>query len=272
MTTAIADPTAPAGTDAPVDLASAFYGSPSETPVDLPAESQPTSTPTAEPGTATPPQEPVAPAAEVKPDAPKEAETEKAKDDDSHRQAARRLGKQVQELESKLDLLAEENKVLKARLDGTYEEPQQPTPEEIAKHAAFVGREMASREVANQRYGEEAVTERLFGDRSAYAEFSKAHPRIHQHIIESQQPILEAWRYLDLHEFEGKYGKDPSQWKAKIIEEAKPDITEEIKKTLKAPVIGTPAPSVTQARGSGGPTKREPSLADVFYKSPTPTA
>lgn len=271
MTTAVAEPVAPLGTDAPVGLSDVFYGSPSPVSKEAPTE-QPSSTPPAETGTATPPQEIVAPAAEVKPVAPKEAEPEKAKDEEGHRQAARRLGKQVHELQAQMQSLAEENKVLKAKIDGTYEEPQGPTPEEIAARATFEGRELASRELAEQKYGKDKVDERIYAPGSELRQLLAEQPWQELRIARSHQPTLECWNILEEQTFRAKYGNDPSQWAVKIIEEARPKLAEELRKTISAPVVGTPAPTVTQARGSGGPARRELSLSDVFYGNPSSQA
>lgn len=268
MSTALAEPAAPAGADAPVELSSMFYGSPSAMPAEAPAE-QPPSAPTAEPGPATSPQETVAPAAEVKSDPPKDTEAEKAKAEEGHRQAARRLGKQVSELQAQMQTLAEENKILKAKIDGTYEEPQGPTPEEIRARAEFEGRELASRELAAQKYGADKVEDRIYAPGSELRQLLQEQPWQQARIARSHQPTLEAWNILEEQTFRAKYGNDPSQWAAKIIDEVKPTLVEELRKTMSAQVVGTPAPSVTQARGSGGPAKRERTLSDVFYGNPT---
>lgn len=270
MSTAVADPTASVKTDAPIDLARAFYGSPSTPSADSPATSQQTSTPEAEPGSATPPQETVAPAAEVKPEPSKEAKDEKTKDEkakeeESHRQAARRLGKQVQELHSKLDLLAEENRVLTAKANGTYEEPQGPTPEQIQARAVFEGRELASRELAEQRYGADQVQARIYDKGSELHQLLQAQPWHESRIANSLQPTLEAWTILEEDRFRKHYGNDPSKWAANILAEHEPALLDKLKKTLHATPTGAPAPSVTQARGDGSPSQKPKTLAELMY-------
>lgn len=266
MSTAIAS--APTGQDAPIDLLGSLYGSPSAPSVAPQSEQASTSTPTAESGTATPPQEHVVPAAEVKPAPPKDAEAEKTSNEEGHRQAARRLGKKVQDLETQMSQIAEENKILKAKLDGTYEEPQGPTPEQISARAAFEGRELASRDIANQRYGEEKVFDRIYAKDSELRQLLGEQPWVESRIAMSPQPTLEAWNILEEQSFKSKYGNDPSEWKAKILKESTPLIIEEFKKTLHAPPTGAPAPSVTQARGDGGPSQRPKSLAELMYGAP----
>jgi hypothetical protein len=207
----------------------------------------------------------------VKPDPPKDAEAEKASNEDGHRQAARRLGKQVRDLEAKMAQLADENKILTAKLDGTYEEPQGPTPEQVQARAEFVGRERASLEVARQRYGEEKVYERIYANDSPFVQLSESQPWVNARVAMSPQPALEAWNILEEHAFKTKYGNDPSEWKAKILAESRPLIIEEFKKTLHVPPTGAPAPSVTQARGDGGPSQRPKTLAELMYGAPTRT-
>lgn len=271
MSTVVDTAPAPAGADAPIDLVKALYGLPSGQSADPTGEAQSASTPHAEPGPATPPQETVAPAAEAKPDPSREAEG-KAKDEENHRSAARRLGKQVHELEAQMGKLAEQNRILQARLDGTYEEPISPTPEQVQARAVFAGRELASRELAVQRYGEERVKERIYDPNSELSQLLQRQKWHEQRIAESLQPTLEAWTILEEEVIRGKYGNDPSQWAAKIIAEAKPALQEEWKKTLSAPVVGTPAPTVTQARGDGGPPTRVKSMTELFYGNPATPA
>jgi len=272
MSTAVAEPTAPAGTEAPVSLSSMLYGSPADHVTDSQSGTQPTSALPAENGTATPPQEIVAPAAEVKTEPPtKEAEDEKAKAEESHRQAARRLGKQVHELKTQMDQLAEENRILKAKVEGTYEEPQGPTPEDIRAEAEFRGRELASLDVAKQRYGAEQVEDRIYAPGSDLQQLLQAQPWWKFAIVNSAQPAVKAWQILDLVAFQQKYGEDSSGWVEKIVSEHKPKLFEEFKKTLHATPTGATAPTVTQARGDGGPGKREKTLSEMFYGN-TPAA
>lgn len=261
--------TAPAGMAAPIDLVKELYGTPAATPAEPQPEQPITSAPNAENSAASAPKEPEAPAAEVKVEAPKGAEPEKVVNhEENHQKAARRLGKQVRELETKMDAIAEENRTLKAKLDGTYEEPQGPTPEQIHARAMFEGRELASRELANQKYGEERVHERIYAKDSELQQLLSTEPWAQHRIAVSQQPTLEAWHILEEHSFKQKYGSDPSEWKAKILAESRPLIIEEFKKTLHAPPTGAPAPSVTQARGDGGPSQQPKTLAQLMYGAP----
>lgn len=258
MSTTLAE--APASTDSPVDY---FYGKPSAPKTDSPdattaspSESEPSSA-------ATPATESVATADPEKP-APKEAET-KRDAEESHRAAARRLGRQVQNLEQTNRMLEEQIRILQAKADGTYEEPTQPTPEAIAAQERFAAREELSREEAITRYGEEKVHERIYAKDSEYERLIKDHPEYHLAVTRSSKPTLEAWRVLELHAFQEKYGADPTQWAEKIIAEAKPVLLEELKRTIKTVPVGGGAPTVTQARGDGGPSAKERSLLDVFY-------
>jgi hypothetical protein len=276
MSTAIADPSSTVAAHAPVDLAKTLYGTPS-VPSPVTQEETPTSTPNPETGTAPPAQGNEPSAGEVKPDPQKEAEAErvkaaeKAKADAGHAKAALKLGREVQELKSRMSQVIEENRVLQARLDGTYEEPQQPTPEQIAERAKFEGREIASRELANQKYGAEHVEERIYAEQSEYKGLIAQEPWYHVRVANSPQPTLEAWTVLEEHAFKAQYGNDPTQWTVKIIAEARPAIEAEITKKLHVTPTGQPAPSVTQARGDGGPTARTKSLAELLYDAPART-
>lgn len=280
MSTAVIESSAPATDSAPGSLLTQLYSSP--TPAVATSDAT-TSTPTPETGSAATPQESAVPAGTVKADPQKDAEAEqakaaevkkaeeKAKAEESHRAAARKLGTEVKELKTQLMQVLEDNRILKARLDGTYEEPQQPTPEQIAERAKFEGRELASRELAYEKYGQDKVEERIYAEQSEYKGLISQEPWYHVRVANSPHPTLEAWTVLEEHAFKTTYGNDPTQWAAKIIAEAKPAIVEEFKKTLTVTPTGHPAPSVTQARGDGGPTARPKTLAELMYGAPPRT-
>ena len=283
MSTATAETEAPAKESAPVDYASIFYGS-AETPKAASTQAQATSVETSEPGPSdTPPasSDPAdapqtEPAVETQPEpakpdeqakAQKEAESEKAKAEESQRAAARRLGNEVKELTKANQSMQEEIAILKAKLDGTYQEPAQPSPEQIKAMAEFAGREQASRALAEERYGEDKVFERIFKKDSEFAELLKQRPSVMWDVQQSAQPTLEAWRQLDKYAFETKYGADPTKWVDAILNEHKPKLLDELRAQLAQVPKGKPAPTVTVARGDVS-KPHERSLADIFYRSP----
>jgi hypothetical protein len=157
--------------------------------------------------------------------------------------------------------------VLKAKADGTYQEPVQPTSEEVATRAEFKGRETASRAIAEGQYGADIIQTQIYDEGSTYKTLVSAQPWLHARVARSPQPTVEAMKVLKEQEFLKTYGDDPTQWVSKIEAELRPKILDEFKKQTATPVTGAPAPSVTEARGSGGLAK-ERSLADVFYGKP----
>lgn len=281
MSTAVAEPAAPAAQSAPPDMKAMLYGSAPKVPTVLPAEGQPSSVPSAETGPSATAEPSAVPAAEGKSETVKaDAQDQAPKPDDGHMKAARRLGKEVQDLKAQLAQQAEELRVFKAKADGTYEEPQGPTPEQVQAKAIFEGRELASRELANQKYGPDKVQARIYDPECELNQFLTEQQQDGQtwqnlRIVQSHQPTMEAWKILEERAFQKTYGTDPTQWKAKILAEARPSMVEEIraelKKTLAAMPTGAPAPSVTVARGDGGPAPRRQSLADLMYAEPKAT-
>lgn len=281
MTTAAIDkPTTSASetSDSPkdTDLASVFYGTEPEPASDSPKE---TATPTTEPdnGSSTTPEKASAdPADSAKPgDSPKgeEKKEEKKPDDGGHRAAAARLGNEVKELKTQVEAMAEENRILKEKADGTYQKPKDPTPEQIRAKAEFDGRESASRSVAFEKYGKDVVRARVYGvdengkllgEPSEYEVLVKGKPWLQERVMRSQQPAMEAMRVLEQEAFIATYGDDPTQWATKIEAELRPKIMDELKKQTKTQPTGKDVPTVTEGRGSGGP-ERERSMADVFY-------
>lgn len=266
MTTAIQEqPAHAAPAPAEADLVSIFYDVPkakAETVAPQPAKDSET-------GPGATPTEASAPAAEPTrtdevPMGKEPQKVEKAPEEKGHAAAARRLGGEVADLKRMQAAMAEENRVLKAKLDGTYEEPAQPSTEEVTARAEFKGRETASRAIAEGVYGAEAVQAQVYDDASPYKTLVSEKPWLHVRVAKSAQPTVEAMRVLKEQEFFKTYGEDVSHWVAKIEAQLKPKLLDEFKKHATIPVTGTIAPSITEARGSGGPTK-ETSLAELFY-------
>lgn len=278
MSTTMTDPVTTTPTPVPVepDPVSMFYDQ--TVPVEeLPLLEIPSPTPQTDAGLeALPTTEPASPTpATAKLETPplgtetKEQE-KKSADEKGHAAAARRLGSEVATLKRELQAVADDNRVLKAKLDGTYEEPTAPTAADVEMRAEFKGRETASRAVADGLYGAEVVQAQVYDDASPYKTLVQAQPWLHVRVAKSAQPTVEAMRVLKEQEFLAKYGTDATQWVSKIEAELKPKMLDEFKKQSVTPVTGRQAPSVTEARGSGG-TAREKSLEDLFYGKP-PTA
>ncbi len=270
---------APATTDSPKkpigDYASVFYGTESASKADTQEDSQ-TSTPaTSETGSAaTSEKTPAASTETAKVDdsAKGTAETKESTKEstnegkgDGHQAAARRLGNEVKELSSKLNALVDENAVLRAKIDGTYQEPAKPTPEQIRDQAEFLGREKASRVEAERVHGATVVKEQIYDPGSAYEVLVKAKPWLQARVMRHPQPTVEAMRVLAEESFIAKYGDDPTQWASKLEAELKPKLLDEFKQQAQLPPIGKEPPTVSETRGSGGGSTKERSMVDIFY-------
>lgn len=275
MTTAIVD--APQALDTakdPVtaDLGSIFYNQPAalpnvETPVP-PTTASTTGTPATPPASAvsTDPAK-TAPVGTEKVDVPK-ADDPPKDPDKGHAAAARRLGSEVVELKRETQALLEANRVLTAKLEGTYKEPAQPTPEEIAARAEFKGRETSSRSIAETQYGVAKIQSEIYDDDSPYKTLVTEKPWLHARVSRHAQPAVEAMRVLQEESFREKYGDDPAQWVTKIEAELTPRIEDIFKKQVAIPLTGDKAPSLTEVRGTNGNTPAPKSLAELFYGTP----
>lgn len=272
MTTAAIQPEKTAPSPEP-DVASVFYGSEGTKQSD---QDDP-STVTSEPGTSVTPEAAPTVSAEVpkadsqkgdesvKVEQPKGKADEKPDEEKGHVAAARRLGQEVASLKKEFQVVAEENRVLKAKLDGTYQEPVKPSPEEAEKIAEFRGRETASRKIAMERFGEDVVNTQVYQDESPYKKLIESQPWLKGRVVMSEQPAVEAVLILKEADFRAQYGNDPTQWVAKIEEGLKPKLLEELKKQVTTTPVGGPAPTITEGRGSGGGTARERTAEEVFY-------
>ena len=253
----------------PIEFASMLYGPPVAPVLPTPAPASPAppdSGPTATPPASAVSSEVATPAQPAVADAASGSKTptEPVDKETGHMAAARRLGQEVSELKKGLAMLTEENRTLKAKQDGTYQDPPQPTEAQIAEYAEFRGRETASRAVAEGTFGVEAVQTQIYGDDAPFRALVDKHPWLYQRVRHNPQPAVEAMRVLKEQAFIERYGDDATQWVAKIEHELKPRWTQEFKAQQPVSVVGTVAPTVTGARGSGG-VKPEKSIQDLFY-------
>ena len=244
------------------DLESIFY-SESTTPAPTASAKPPVVSDSGTP--ATPPASAVSPDATKPVKSPVGTETkEKPADDKGHAAAARRLGQEVASLKQETARLVEENRILTAKANGTYEEPHAPTSEQVEARAEFRGRETASRAVADGLFGEEVVKTRIYDEGSEYQQLVTEQPWLHARVVKAAQPAVEAMRVLQEQAFLAQYGTDATQWVSKIEAELTPKLLEKFKTQAATPMTGHAAPTVTEARGAGGPA-RERSLEETFY-------
>lgn len=252
----------------PKDLSAVFYDEP-ETVTPPAIETPPA--PVEEPGPAATPEASAASTETAKEsESPKGTEA-KGKDEGGHMAAARRLGQEVADLKREFSVIAEENRVLKAKLDGTYQDPPKETPEEAVARAEFKGREAASREVAVGLYGKDVLEKEVYGDGSTFKQLvkeemeqAKGKSWTYLEVVNSPQPPIAAMRAIARRNFAKQYGDDPAQWVEKIRAELEPKILEKFKTQAAVPVTGAPAPTVSESRGSGG-RAREKSIESMFY-------
>lgn len=278
MSTAIAEsipatPEAPASTPS---LATALYGGPAADAHTEPStQTTPAQTQDTEPAPAKPDASPPAPAKpEDPPQAPEDSPEVKQLKDDLARQtaASKRQGRETAELKQQLKELMQKHDELIARANG--EEPPkkaEPTAEQVAAQADFRGRERSSKAVAANLFGEKALVD-VYGDdtlptsETPYAQLANAKPWVHFEVTHHDQPAVAAIMALKREAFIQQYGDDPTKWAEKIVAAHKPKLFEEFQKQLTTPPVGSPVPSVTEARNAGGSTtKREKSLADYLY-------
>ena len=253
-------------TSAPVDTAitSVFYGTPE------PSKSADPPAPASEKGPEATPSTASATAPETgksEPSKGEKAEPEKP-DAKGHEAAARRLGNEVKALKSEMEQLIEQNKVLQAKVDGTYREPEKPTQQAIEELAEFKGREAARRSMAFEKYGEDVVRERVYAKGSEYEQLVKVKPWVQMRVLRSPHPAMAAMHALELEAFESQYGADPSQWVAKLTEHLRPTIKAELEAALKVVPTGKDVPSVTDARSTTEPAEKERSITDIFFGAP----
>lgn len=164
------------------------------------------------------------------------------------RAANARLGNELKAAHEKI-------KILEQKLDGTYQEPAEPSAEDRAKLDEFRGKEMVSRKMASEQYGAEHVDKEIYNDDSPYQTLIAAEPWHHIRVSRSEHPVQEALRVLQEQKVYADLGPDPMKWEQIITDRIKPKLHEEWKKQQAdtSTLVGKPVPGVGEARGATQP-------------------
>lgn len=130
------------------------------------------------------------------------------------------------------DGLKHQLEVMQKKQDGTWTEEDERRetvqPEDVARTALRAGKAVASRESAYETYGKEQVDavlgefHKLFGENSM----------IQDSVMNSANPVMSAFRILNRHNFEKKYGDTPEKQHAAITKEVTDELQKKIRKEI----------------------------------------
>ena len=123
--------------------------------------------------------------------------------------ANKKLGRNNVDLLQQVKSLKTEIQEMRAKYDGTYTPPAGPTPEQERAMIEYQAREAASRKVADEKYGAEQVTAKIFAEDSPYRQLISEHPWVHARVMGSDTPILEAFSAMDEYDVLTKFGTTP---------------------------------------------------------------
>lgn len=220
---------------------------PSSTPVENKAaegtEKKPVPSEKAEPTAEAKPEETKKPGAEDK-GKPDQVELIKKRLNDQNA-ANSRLGRELKAAQEKIH-------VLEQQIAGTYQPPAEPSPEETARVNEFRGKEVASRRMASEKYGETFVNGQIYDDGAPYQRLIEAEPWHHIRVARSDNPVEEALRVLSERKVYEELGPDPENWKSSLREQIRAELMKEMQKQQAESAIptGKPVPSVGDGRGA----------------------
>ena len=244
-----------------------------EKPITKPAKPSPAPPKAAEKAST---DEKVEPKAEVKVAATKDAKQEPKEDADDAadvgtlnkrlkdtRDYATKLGQENKELKKSHSALVKELEVVKAKLDGTYVEPQPVPPEQLTAMEKFKARVEIDNQLMVDQYGAEQIQKLIWDTDSPYQQLEIMDPAIKMRVSNSTRPVLEAMKVVEEHKFFEKYGRDPVKIREAIIAEERENLTAEIKAELKGKPIST-VNSLSGATGAPRESNRvQPSQGSV---------
>jgi len=183
--------------------------------------------------------------AEKKPSPDSENKEDKAKDDpweseenpykkrysdtrDYATTVQQRFADQGREFES----IKHQLEVMSKKQDGTWTEEDERKetvqPEDVARTALRAGKALAARESAYESLGREQV-DGLLGE---FHQLFGQNEMIQNAVMNADNPVLTAFRILNRHKFEGKYGDTPEKIHASISKEVKDSLEKEIRKQI----------------------------------------
>lgn len=163
--------------------------------------------------------------------------------------AISRIGNENKELKRELD-------IMKAKIEGTYEEPVKPSPDDEKALADFQGRERADMRAAVGMYGAEVIQDSLYADNNPYLQLIKDEPWWHQRVMSSPNPVQEAMTILSERRLVKELGSDLDKAKTKLAEEMKPKLLEEITSKERVVTTGKTPPSLSSVRTAGNETEK----------------
>jgi hypothetical protein len=175
--------------------------------------------------------------------------------------ANKKLGRSNIELLQQSKAMKAELAALRAHVEGTASEPAKPTPEQDRALIEFQAREAASRKVAEEKYGADFIKAQIFDEESPYRQLIGEHPWIHQRVMGSDTPILEALDALNEHQVLSTYGKTAASVLENVSKAVKEQLwnewTQAQQKTTQ-PQAGASVSTLGDARGETGGTTGKP--------------
>lgn len=156
-----------------------------------------------------------------------------------------RLGREVKEAHERI-------KVLEQQINGTYQPPAEPSPEEQERVVEFRGKELASRRMASEKYGDTFVNSQIYDEGAPYRQLIEAEPWQHVRVTRADNPVEEALRVLRERKVYDELGPDPDQWEKTLTEKIRAEVMKDIQQQQADAAIPTGAkvPGVGEGRGA----------------------
>lgn len=156
-----------------------------------------------------------------------------------------RLGREVKEAQERI-------KVLEQQIAGTYEPPAAPSPEEQERVVEFRGKELASRRMASEKYGDTFVNSQIYDEGAPYRQLIEAEPWQHVRVTRADNPVEEALRVLRERKVYDELGPDPDQWEKTLTDKIRAEVLKELQQQQADASVPTGAkvPGVGEGRGA----------------------
>ena len=176
-----------------------------------------------------------------------------------------RLEKQLKDTRNYATRVNQENLQLKKEYGVETELSIEQETAQKESQIAFDNRERASYQIAVDKYGEDYISENIYGEDGLFLKLVKDDPATYSRVFNSDLPVIEAVQVVKEVKFFEKYGRDLDKISDKIRAEIEPVLRKEITKELQDK-LKLKDKELTTLSGVEGSAETKESMPKIFNK------
>ena len=164
-------------------------------------------------------------------------------------------------LEKELGDMRGELKILGQKLDGTYQDPGPPKPEDVISEATLGARILTSKAAAEEIYGEEEVQKLIYAEDAPFRKLEAEDSEVRATVMSAKLPVVKAIQILKERADRQKYGGTVEAMRESLKKELQPEIEKQVRAELEARFKGKKVDDPVQGLSGVRGVSREEALA-----------